>query len=309
MTCQQVMGESTFYLKMCSLALNVVLLSFLGFSISRCSFSFVYQWSASNLPNISSWNVHNGSPTERVPSIASCDTWCPRSPICSSQFLFVVAVGRSGSTTLMNMINAIPGVFIYGEDMPLLQSLIDLDQLFLFGLKHLNVSHQVLHIGPLTPWARPRANRTKTILQSNRLLWELLAPPPDKTHVIVRGFKEIRWDYQLLTTTVTLFPCSRFIVNFRRDTKAQVASFRAAGWGKRINDTEVSRKTDKMRRLIKLLPVKSYEIALEDFSVTAFNDLAKWLGVNCEFDGLSHFNAQQGYDTDNESRAGCVPQS
>eukprot|EP00439_Symbiodinium_sp_Y106_P020957 s2737_g2.t1 len=40
--------------------------------------------------------------------------WCPgcRGELCARKFLFIVATGRSGSSTLMNMVNQVPGIFL-----------------------------------------------------------------------------------------------------------------------------------------------------------------------------------------------------
>ena len=40
----------------------------------------------------------------------SCD-------LCGQRWLFVLATGRSGSTTVLNMLNALPGVYMAGENM------------------------------------------------------------------------------------------------------------------------------------------------------------------------------------------------
>lgn len=136
-------------------------------------------------------------------------------------YLFVVTYGRSGSTLLNGLLNAIPGYLLRGENGDALRHL----HAFHTGL----VSHKQEHAGartPIRPWfgiggfdpARSHAAVRHLVLET------VLRPTPETR---VTGFKEIRWARPDLAAYVAwlrdVFPGARFVVN-TRDHAAVLAS-------------------------------------------------------------------------------------
>lgn len=126
-------------------------------------------------------------------------------------FLFVMTYGRSGSTLLQGILNALPGYLIRGENHNMLRSLHDFHSR---GVA--NAARQ--RRGPAHPWYGAQGFPVEESLEEIRALVvrTVLRPGPDTR---VTGFKEIRWrgadlpDYVAFLRSV--FPGARFVVNTR----------------------------------------------------------------------------------------------
>nr|WP_169618108.1 sulfotransferase [Ruegeria sp. PR1b] len=134
--------------------------------------------------------------------------------------LFVVTYGRSGSTLLQNMVNALPGHLLRGENNNLALPLVRAWH----GLRHSAQAAKMRQnpqpSGPHQPWFGYEA------IDADRLGRELaeifatqvLRPEPD-TRVL--GFKEIRWHEDaemflpMLDFLIRYLPQARFIFNTR----------------------------------------------------------------------------------------------
>lgn len=163
--------------------------------------------------------------------------------------VFVITYGRSGSTLLQNMINALPGHALRGENANLLASLVRAWQ----GLRQ---SDQAARMrargepsGPHQPWYGYEA------IDSDRLgrdlaevfLRDVLRPEP-QTRVI--GFKEIRWheDPELFAPMLEFLrrymPQARFIFN----TRAHGEVCRS-GWWKTMDPAVVTAQLEQAEGL------------------------------------------------------------
>ena len=136
------------------------------------------------------------------------------------QYLFVVTYGRSGSTALINLLNAIDGYCIRGENGGVIAQLAK-------AAHTLHASHteqtRPRNTGPDSPWygidqAQPEGFARAL---ADEFICGVLAPP---TGTRVTGFKEIRYMPQHLSDdefnqTITFmaanFANSRFIFNTR----------------------------------------------------------------------------------------------
>mmetsp|Transcript_76536 Transcript_76536/g.221202 ORF Transcript_76536/g.221202 Transcript_76536/m.221202 type:complete len:427 (+) Transcript_76536:58-1338(+) len=225
------------------------------------------------------------------------EEWCPLcedEALCSKPFLFVVAVGRSGSTTMMNMVNFLPGISIWGENLLMPKYLRNIEL-------HMNTDWNQPSVPGRPGWPtaspHPHENITRFRLGVQKMMWDLWAPPPRRVRdSTVRGFKDIAWTPDLVSWIAEVVPCSRFIVNYRRDVTSQAHSGFWSRMQKAKNKSDgemldlVQDKTKAYRSFAAALGARAMEVALEDYSVETFNHLAQWLGSPCRYNHLIHLN-------------------
>lgn len=250
--------------------------------------------------------------------------WCPsatcnNSPLCqpcNRRFLIIIATGRSGSTTLTNMLNLLPNVRMAGENNAHLAfgllAAENLQTTDAFNLESLEEVH-----GPWRHHPIPKQSYACPIQH----LYEAINPPPeqklargdaydDSDNII--GFKTVRlhgiefpddWQY-VADYLIENFPCARFVVNIRSDVEEQVESWKKS-FGTDLDGDELRYYNRKLvqtaaymgqdrARLIDML-----EWSKKDNSgVVVLNDLIEWLGfVDCSYETLLHSN-KDGYGAD-----------
>lgn len=192
-------------------------------------------------------------------------------------YLFVVTYGRSGSTLLSGLLNAIPGYLVRGENED--------------ALRHLWDYHRSL----VTQKAERSGTRARThpfygigdvpvpklLAGTRRLVTDTLLRPKDDTRVV--GFKEIRWWREDVAEYVAwlreVFPGARFVVN-TRDHAAVLAS---AWWRKGDPVEKAAHLADVERRLLALaadLGDAAYRTHYDEFVAdpTVLRGLYEWLG-------------------------------
>ena len=152
--------------------------------------------------------------------------WCPDEVCkdtedcrpCDQRFLFIIAQGRSGSTTLKNMVNMLPGVRLNGEMGDVISKMQDLYS-YIYTHKNLEGGNGNMK----DPWGHnPYNNELSCAAQK---VIQALNPPPNvgdaskASHIF--GFKEIHVaDLKGLKYLYTHFPCSRFVFNIRSEDEA-----------------------------------------------------------------------------------------
>ncbi|KAJ8613035.1 hypothetical protein CTAYLR_004067 [Chrysophaeum taylorii] len=190
-------------------------------------------------------------------------------------WLFVVASGRSGSTAVMDMLNAIPGVLVVGENDGFItrtgQAFEDLDAV-----------PKAWSDKQYSAWWRttPTFNHVLCDIQylARRLVGEL------NRDLVYVGWKEIRYfKMDDLNTMTKIFPCAKFIVNFRQDIEAQAQS---AFWKQRHASKAEQELSDRNRLYTNwaraLGKDRAFVLTTEDIKVETFNRLLGWLGYsNC----------------------------
>ena len=271
--------------------------------------------------------------------------WCPKatcnnSPACQpcrQRFLIVIATGRSGSTTLTNMLDLLPNVRMAGENNAQLryglEAMQNLEETHEFGLKHTD--------GVVGAWKHHPIPK-QSIACPIQKMYEAINPPPmadlmsreynDNLNAnvnrngngkggendLILGFKTVRFHgVEFLSEEGTgdllpaakfmleNFPCARFVINIRGDVEKQVESWEAA-FGTPMDGDEVRRYNRW------LVDVASYmgqdkarlvdmtEWIEKDSGVEVLNDLIEWLGfVDCRYESLLHSN-KDGYGIDRQ---------
>jgi hypothetical protein len=218
--------------------------------------------------------------------------WCTtHDPIlCARKFLFVVAAGRSGSTTVMGMLNGIPGVFLSGENNGEVTRLRELYEARAARRRAMAAASN----GTRDQHGATAASQQQEDLMSiQRWIWEANLPPAfiDPNPTIV-GFKEIRWTPEDIAFIQQVCPCSRFIINARRNAHKQAESSFYQASATPLQDVERANQRLVATKRAILPPERLFSVDLEDFSVASFNRIAAdWLGISCRFRALIHSNA------------------
>ena len=213
----------------------------------------------------------------------------PLDACTEKRWLFVYSTGgRTGSTTMLAMLNAVPQLSVTGENGDLFGKLERMRQETMQLPRTRDASD---------PWMNDvDAERIQVAICT----WlQALSPRPS---ALVHGFKEIR--ATSAAAAARSFPInSRFIVSYRTNTTEQVRSFGSLRKGvfdatdeESFLDTMGYLRNATRGRRVFLLPV-------ERFNVRAFNLLLRWLGVEgCEYTRVVHANAQ--YDSAGKRFAG-----
>jgi len=207
--------------------------------------------------------------------------------LCENRWVFILSPGgRTGSTTVMDMLNAANGFYIAGENGGVMGDLLDMYQ----GI----VDHRLKSFHKDSGQSLHSFERG-VFCAVQSFTRELIGAAPPGTHTI--GFKEIRWGEspELLAFMLKAFPCARFVVNTRSNIGQQVRSIRGL-WGKSADRETLRKRADLLRAWQSEHADKARLLPVERFSVQAFNDLLHWFDVRgCWFTSVCHSNAQNGY--------------
>ena len=215
---------------------------------------------------------------------------------CERNWLFQVSTGRSGSTSLMDMLNDLPNVYIAGENDGLFESLYALHKSSIStevkgknGAYHGAWWHHPVERSKLERIARTYVESAIGLKQNQNYTWV--------------GFKEIRFGTaDELDYLLSLFPCSKVIVNIRRDVVRQHES----AFKEKSPISKLKSHNDMLLKWSKKYPKRVFTLALEDFNLDNLNRLAVWLDFpNCHFKQIAHANRDGGYGADKRHFVTC----
>lgn len=202
-------------------------------------------------------------------------------------WLLVVATGRSGSTAVMDMLNAIPGVLVVGENDGYITKIGT-------AYSQLDSYPKAGVLRPYSAWWQTKTSFDHLLCNIQSMARNLVGnlDPAEKLTFI--GWKEIRYptadDLNMITR---LFPCAKFVVNYREDIDSQSHS---GFYGQRKDQDAVVSTLAKRNELYTkwaagLGPSRAFTLTLEQFSIDTFNQLLAWLGYsNCSYSSLIHSN-------------------
>lgn len=252
------------------------------------------------------------------------DSWCPHarcynSPLCSPcnrRFLFLIATGRSGSTTLLRMFNELPNVRLSGENhnefylASKLVTNLEEDNNFLNKNWVAKGRYQKPKIdGPFQHNALPLGSMACV---QQQLAYNLNPPEiPEDTFEMeddsktILGMKVIRlqrgdWTPQEAAKYLrNNFPCARFLINVRSNMTELAQSY-SDNFHWNVSEADLFNKTEFLRDLHTELGFSSYLLDMRWWknNVEILNEAVKWLGFeNCAFDSVYHEN-KGGYERD-----------
>lgn len=246
--------------------------------------------------------------------------------LCRRNFVFIIASGRSGSTSLLNMVNELPGYSISGEHAGQFWSWHELYHRFLHTqgrepyfdhqtgeprfmvMTRQSWEHQAVHdvefFEMMQDWYYKHTGMRNATGYYNGKASGWVGAGIQR----VKGCKEIRYnDPHILDFISHVFPCAKFIFNSRR---ALFGEQMKSAFYKKKNSTE-----DQVRMQAKFLMEyhesdwmkgRSMIMHMEDFqNLTIWNQMADFLErPYCRFNDVYHDNADSGYS--HESKSGPV---
>jgi len=227
---------------------------------------------------------------------------------CNRRYLFIIATVRSGSTTLLQMLNHLPNVRLSGEN---------LNELYVTSLLASNLEKSsssmaydeevegawMHHKIPTQAMACPIQQVINTINPP----WAPSLDGYDQStilgHKTVR-FQEAHWSpSEAAVFFKESFPCSRIVVNIRSNTEGQAASTMKLGWSHNasLTEEELVKETEFLTELAENLgpdTARLIDMTMWTKNISVLNDLLDWLGYKeCHFKSLVHAN-HDGYGAD-----------
>ena len=202
------------------------------------------------------------------------------------------------------MINGIPGFFISGENRGEAAR-----------LRYMHEARAIVTAKQCGESSRACAADAArlSLKQIQNWLWETNLPPPvqyernddddfQPTPIRVTGFKEVRWRVEDVEFIRQACPCSRFVINVRKDVQKQLES---AGMFSGSPDA-LGHAIDQVRRIQEVVPeAERFQVVLEELNVENMNKLVRWLGVECVFSQTTHAHQNSSYSAGERVR--CRP--
>jgi len=201
--------------------------------------------------------------------------------IYNKKWLIVLGTGRSGTTTILHMVNGISNtIHIQGETHNL--------PLFLLKLKNkiFNLPRKIRGAYYSMP-----LNKKKVLDSLQKIVVSQMGNLDNKKII---GFKEVTiTDQKTLTFLQELFPNAKYIINWRFDTMKQLRSKTKNNMNR--NNVPEARLIENMMSLRKwaktLKPENVFYLPLENFSLEKFNKLITFVGFKeCTFNFILHNN-------------------
>jgi hypothetical protein len=216
---------------------------------------------------------------------------------CEQNWVFQVSTGRSGSTSLMEMVNDLPGAYMAGENSGMFGSLY---QLHIDSIQ--TNSHQ-RQAGDHAWWHR-QIDQNELKKLSRAYLAAAIGLNDAIAYSLV-GFKEIRWSGPAeLDFLMSLFPCAKVLVNIRRDVVAQSSS----GMWKTTNRSSASlaNMNELLETWQKLHQTRTKLLTTKELTCSHMNDVYAWLGFpHCKCLRMAHANNHNGFKPDMGPFARC----
>jgi len=199
--------------------------------------------------------------------------------------VFIIATGRSGSTSLLTLLRELPGSDVLGENGGGINSLWRLD-------KQLKAAADLRHrdgaIEKRVAWLhRPSDKlqmRSELVASYRKILeatvnWRIV---PGET--VLLGFKEVRWAFQDQLADaellLELYPCAKLILSYREDMETQAASgFHSVSEDRRRTVKSLRLMNEALAAFAERHPQAT--LMMEAGSVSdkaALNHLLSWLG-------------------------------
>lgn len=194
-------------------------------------------------------------------------------------YVFIVSYGRSGSTLVQGVLNAIPGYLIRGENRAAPFRLYQFHQGITAAGDRFSRREQLTSRDSW--YGIDQYKSGEALFRMRELMLRCLLQPADDTRVT--GFKEIRWfqpDWQdYIAFLCELFPRARFVIN-TRDHSGVVKS---QWWTKMDRDAALAQLREHERQfeeMCELLGERAYRVHYDEYIADRgrLAGLFDWLG-------------------------------
>jgi len=222
--------------------------------------------------------------------------------------------GRTGSTTVLNMLNAHPIVRLAGEGGGQMQFATPLFETAAAHVNHHGASDYCSdpnnEKGLCSAYQRGAISPKDVMCDIQEYFDDVAVPvfsllPHPK--VSIRGFKDIQgWSIESLALLHSAFPCARVVYSVTNDpgssdqVKAYVESFhftQAQAKNYSLQQVALQQQAQAWHNedIASGNAWRSFWLAVEDFTPDSFNELLQWMGeTGCTFDGVVHANSASG---------------
>jgi hypothetical protein len=211
-------------------------------------------------------------------------------------WLFILGAGRSGSTSILEMVNAIPGYFLGGENGGIMSEFLGLWR---------KREDQKTHANYLS-WAPAGETSDQNHLCAMQAYVRAIigSPAVGEPTPTTLGFKEIRHtEKEELDMFQKIFPNAKFIINIRNafeQARSQGRMLPAkANMSEGLLEKNITGQNKQLIEWGRNHSNISFLLPMEEFSLPRFNELLDFLGVeNCRYTHVAHANSENG-DTSN----------
>ena len=240
--------------------------------------------------------------------------------LCSQKYVFVLAAGgRTGSTSLLEGLNALPGISLSGENFGVLEDL---------RAEFAKVSELVGRNGRQSPAAyfvpKPDGLLKHALCGQQSMVARWAGRMSEQKGEVeqIYGFKELLQipsmdsggDFEAeqphlpsrheewVEFLETLFPCSRIVLNLRRDRAAQAQALLDSFFDTNADPLSAPPRTRIQKELEAVSQFmlewhgnrsrlgRSFLMYTEDMDAQRFTELAQWLGQPCTFHSAPNAN-------------------
>mmetsp|Transcript_139681 Transcript_139681/g.254107 ORF Transcript_139681/g.254107 Transcript_139681/m.254107 type:complete len:295 (+) Transcript_139681:47-931(+) len=201
------------------------------------------------------------------------------------KWLFILATGRTGSSSILRMVDQIPGVFLSGENGGMLSDLAALKE------KGNRTDAQQVSVS----WKHGAQNHEDILCFLRGYTRSIIGSPGFQP--TMTGFKEVRHTTaDELDVLLETFPDAKFIINTRKNITAQSISQAKLVETKDslFNSSEevLQQMTTELEEWGQAHSDRTFQMRVEDFSVELFNQMLAWLDVapDCLYTDVLHVN-------------------
>lgn len=195
-------------------------------------------------------------------------------------WIIILGTGRSGSTTILEMVNEISGVELSGEHNGELTSFLELRSKMRESRQHTDAA-----------WMQEASQLKDKELYCMMQRWFFLHTGKKCGSGSIHGFKEIRYKTkEELDFVLAAFPKAKIVLNYREDVAKQAQSdwYKQSDWAL----SQIKEQTSTFIAWAKANPGHAYLMPLEHFGKANFNDLFRWLGYpHCTARAVTHANS------------------
>jgi len=217
-----------------------------------------------------------------IPALVSNEGECD---LCASkqQWLFVLSTGHSGATSLTEILNKVPGFYIAGENMGIMDILLD---------EYESMGKIVKRSERGEPGWQTKPISQRHVLCAMQAVMRTAIGDFKEGQTSVIGFKEVRHATRYkLDFFKKVFPCARFILSSQTDlaTWSKTLQLHGSGQTGDANLEQLQNATREFGFWLRKHPENAFNVKLDDLSARGMNELLSWLGVkDCRFSAVEY---------------------